>query len=208
MDRKRIGVVSDTHGPLPQEAFSMLSGQWDDERLTDAAVARYRVICDGSAPVELCDMWPEGAVRSAPCDLILHAGDIGAQSALDDLGAIARTVAVLGNNDRAVFWCSDGEVPDFRAFSFAGVDIALMHIPSELHRALRGRPPTVLPAVDRQPQLAVHGHTHIPEVRLEGATLVACPGSPSQARRGSGHNAALVDIEDGRIVAVDIIRLP
>lgn len=208
MDTKRIGIVSDTHGPLPEAAFELLRGQWDDERLAEAAVMRYQVAYDNGAPVEVRDRWPEGTVRSMPCDLVLHAGDIGSQSALDDLGAICRTVAVLGNNDRSVFWCSDGEVSDLRALTFAGVDIAMMHIPADLRLALHGRPPTVLPAVERLPQLAVHGHTHIPEVRLDGATLVVCPGSPSQARRGSGHNAALVDVEEGRIERVTIVRLP
>lgn len=208
MTRKRIGIVSDTHGSLPQEAFELLSGQWGAERLADAVQARYRVLFDGDRAVGLEDMPRGEALESVPCDLILHAGDIGVQSALDELSAIARTVAVLGNNDFAPYWCSDGDVPAFRALTCDGVGIAMMHIPSELRCALHGRPPTVLPAVDALPQLAVHGHTHIPEVALDGAAVVVCPGSPTRSRRGSGHNAALVDIGDGRVQSVSIVRLP
>ena len=148
MTQKRIGIVSDTHGSLPQEAFELLSGQWGAERLADAVQARYRVLFDGDRAVGFEDAPRGEELESVPCDLILHAGDIGVQSALDELGAIARTVAVLGNNDFTPYWCSDGDVPAFRALTFEGVGIAMMHIPSELRCALHGRPPTVLPAVD------------------------------------------------------------
>lgn len=205
---RRIGVISDTHGRLPQAAFDLLNGDWDGARLADAAVKRYRVRYGEGGAAGIEDVRLGDAPEPAACDLILHAGDIGAQSALDELGAICRTVAVLGNNDHAVFWDSDGEVRDLRCLAFDGVDIAMMHIPADLRLALRGRPPVVLPAVDRMPQLAVHGHTHVPEVRLRGGTVVLCPGSPTQSRRGSGHNAALVDVEDGRLTGIDIIRLP
>lgn len=208
MTKKRIGVVGDTHGPLTAEVFELFNGEWDADRLADAAVKRYAVTYDADGHAELQDVWPEDAPEPQACDLILHAGDIGVQSALDELGAICRTVAVLGNNDLATFWDSDGEVGDLRSLTFDGVNIAMMHIPADLRIALHGRPPTALPAVKEMPQLAVHGHTHVPEVRLDGDTVVLCPGSPARARNSSGHNAALVDIEDGRLASIDIIRLP
>lgn len=208
MTKKRIGVVSDTHGPLPQDTFDLLNGDWDSERLQNDAVVRYMVSYgeDGSATIE--DVWPDGEVANARCDLILHAGDIGAQSALDELSAICRTVAVLGNNDHTTFWDSDGEVGDLRSLTFESLDIAMMHIPADLRVALHGRPPLVSAAVKEMPQLAVHGHTHVPEVRLDGDTVVLCPGSPMRSRNSSGHNVALVDIEDGRMTNISIIRLP
>ncbi|WP_251212323.1 metallophosphoesterase family protein [Adlercreutzia murintestinalis] len=208
MAQKRIGVISDTHGPLPAEAFDLFNGEWSAERLAEAAVKRYEVTYDAEGRATLRDVWPESAPDVRACDLILHAGDIGVQSALDELGAICRTVAVLGNNDRAAFWDSDGGVGDLRSLTFDGIDIAMMHIPTDLRIALHGRPPTVVAAVKEMPQLAVHGHTHVPEVRLDGDTVVLCPGSPTRSRSGSGHNAALVDIEDGRVADVYIIRLP
>ncbi len=208
MTKRRMGVISDTHGPLPADAFDLFSGEWDAARLAEAAVKRYEVTCDADGHVAFQDRWPECAPTPQACDLILHAGDIGVQSALDELGAICRTVAVLGNNDFATFWDCDGEVRDLRSLTFGGVDIAMMHIPTDLRLALHARPPTVAAAVKEMPQLAVHGHTHVPEVRLDGDTVVLCPGSPSRARNGSGHNAALVDIEDGRLTNVSIIHLP
>lgn len=208
MTEKRIGVISDTHGPLPAETFDLFSGDWDAERLADAAVKRYVITYDAEGHATLQDVWPEDAPEPRACDLILHAGDITAQSALDELGAICRTVAVIGNNDRTAFWDSDGEAGALRTLTFDGIDIVMMHIPEDLRIALHGRPPTVVAAVREMPQLAVHGHTHVPEVRLDRNTVVLCPGSPARARNGSGHNAALVDIEDGRLTNVYIVRLP
>ena len=45
-DTARIGVVSDTHGPLPQEVFDLFSGQWPADKLRERATKRYRVTYD------------------------------------------------------------------------------------------------------------------------------------------------------------------
>lgn len=205
----RIGVVSDTHGLLPQEVFALFSGQWDEARLRRAAQERYRVVGDAEGRVSLERVAPEAPLLAGTrsCDLILHAGDIGMQGALDELGAIAHTVAVLGNNDHVPYWCSDGDVRPFRSLTFGGMDIAMQHIPADLERSLHGRSPLVVPSVPEMPRLAVHGHTHVPRVDLDGSCVVLCPGSPTQARRGSGHHVALVDVRDGRPCEISLIDL-
>lgn len=208
MTKKRIGVVSDTHGRLPEEVFALFHDDWTSDQLAEAVVKHYVVKYDAKDQVILEDVWPQNAVEPLKCDLILHAGDIGTQSALDDLGAICRTVAVLGNNDRTPYWCSDGDVPDFRTLTWDSIDIAMMHIPDELRLALHGRSPTVLPAVQKMPQLAVHGHTHVPEIHVDGNTIVLCPGSPTQSRRSSGHNAVLIDAEDSSMTDIYFVALP
>ncbi|WP_165251832.1 YfcE family phosphodiesterase [Adlercreutzia sp. ZJ304] len=208
MAKKRIGIVSDTHGKLPEEVFDLFNGNWSSEKLTESAVQCYEVSYQEDGTVVLDDARAKNVIDTCACNLILHAGDIGAQSTLDELGAIARNIAVLGNNDYAIFWCSDGEVPVFRSFTFCGLDIAMMHIPSDLRTALHGEYPTVEPAVRKMPDLAVYGHTHIPEVKMDGNTLVVCPGSPTQSRRGGGHNVALIDIDDNHLRCVYIICLP
>ena len=43
-----------------------------------------------------------GQLRCA--DLIVHAGDVGAEQVLDALGAIAPVIAVRGNNDTGEKW--------------------------------------------------------------------------------------------------------
>lgn len=207
MASSRIGVISDTHGSLPDPAYHLLEGAWSDEELAQSILVASEVSYPAEGGVSLVEADAE-SVRSRPCDLILHAGDIGSQLILDELGAIARTVAVLGNNDYATYWCSDGEVRDLRSLTHEGVDIFMQHIPKEMEASLCGRPPLRPALVTKVPDLSVHGHTHIPRLEDIGSRIVLCPGSPSQARRGSGHAAALVDVEEGRLARIALVRLP
>jgi len=57
---------------------------------------------------------PEASAFLRGCDHIVHGGDVGDQKVLQELGAIAPTTAVRGNNDkgggpgacRTRSWCS------------------------------------------------------------------------------------------------------
>ncbi len=207
-DMVRIGVVSDTHGPLPQAVFDLFNGQWPADQLNEHATQRYRMAYDADEHPTIEEPPDDTApLSSRPCDLILHAGDIGVQSVLDELDAIAHTIAVLGNNDRTLYWCSDGDVRPFRSLTFDGMNIAMQHIPADLERSLHGKPPLIEPNVPHMPDLAVHGHTHVPRIALDGDCIVLCPGSPTQARRGSGHHVALVDICNSRPTEIAFIDL-
>lgn len=216
MPTLRIGVLSDTHGPLPESVFDLMSGAWSEGelngRLWRQALCRHEG--GGSLSLEEAVIGQEGRTEplrplsSRRCGLIAHCGDIGPQSVLDELGAIARTVAVLGNNDYATYWCSDGTVQDHRSLTVDGVNLFVQHIPQEMELSLHGRPPLRPALVTTQPDLAIHGHTHVPRLEAHGTRITLCPGSPTRARRGSGHAAALVDIEDGRIVDIYLVRLP
>lgn len=208
--KKRIGVVSDTHGPLPQEVFDLFSGQWSAEKLRERTTEHYRMAYDADGQPSMEQLTDNGDATffdPGSCNLILHAGDIGVQSALDELGAITRTVAVLGNNDSMPYWCSDGDVRPFRSLTFEGVRIALQHIPTDLERSLHGKPPLIEPSLPALPDLAVHGHTHVPRLALDGDCVLLCPGSPTRARGGSGHHVALIDLQDGRLDEIAFIRL-
>lgn len=203
----RIGVISDTHGALPDAAFRLFQGTWSSDELGSAIFRTARVEYGPDGSVALLEERADSVAPEA-CGLILHAGDIGPQSVLDELGAIARTVAVLGNNDHAVFLDSDGTVRDHVSLTFEGVDIFMQHIPAEMEASLRGRGPLQPALVRTQPALAVHGHTHVPRLEAHGKRVTLCPGSPSRARSGSGHAAALVDVEEGRLAQVSLVRLP
>lgn len=207
MARARIGVISDTHGALPEEAFQLFQGTWSADQLGRSIFRAARVDRTSDGGVVLVEV-PADSVMPEECGLILHAGDIGPQSVLDELGALARTVAVLGNNDHAAYWCSDGQVRDFRSLTFEGVDIFMQHIPAEMEASLRGRGPLQPALVRTQPALAVHGHTHVPRLEAHGTRVTLCPGSPTRARNGSGHAAALVDVEEGCLAQISLVRLP
>lgn len=203
----RIGIISDTHGALPEAAFQLFNGQWTEEELASSIITAAEVVHARDGIMAFDAMAP-ATLKPVKADLIIHAGDIGPQLVLDELGVIAPTVAVLGNNDYERYWCSDGEVRDHRSLTFNGVDIFVQHIPREMEASLKGRPPLQPPLVKTPPALAIHGHTHVPRLETNGRRITLCPGSPSRGRNGSGHAAALVDVDDGRITRAALIRLP
>ncbi len=97
----------------------------------------------------------EGAQR------ILHAGDIGAASVLEELRALAPVTAVRGNNDTEA-WAS--RIPERRSVRIGGVRIDLLHdrtllrerSPSPTARPGEARPGAACPGLAR-PGLARPG---------------------------------------------------
>src|SRR5207245_10138969 len=67
---------------------------------------------------------PEAVAALASVDLIVHAGDIGSAAILAELGAIAPTVAVRGNNDRDAWAAS---IPEIVTTEVAGSRLSLIH---------------------------------------------------------------------------------
>lgn len=203
----RIAVISDTHGNLPDAAFRLFNGDWTQDELASSIITAANVIYASDGTIAFEPM-PPAELKPTKASLIIHGGDIGPQMVLDELGAITRTIAVLGNNDYERYWCSDGEVRDYRSLTFDGVDIFVQHIPREMEASLKGRPPLQPALVKTQPALAIHGHTHVPRLETNGRRITLCPGSPTRGRNGSGHAAALIDAEGGRLKRAALIRLP
>ena len=116
----------------------------------------------------------------ATADVVLHAGDVTSRRALVELGAIAETYAVLGNNDHEL----EGLLPECQLLELGGVRIAMVHDsgprqgrPRRLHRRFPGA------------DLVVFGHSHIPvDEEGEDGQLLFNPGSPTQ-RRSQPHRS-------------------
>jgi uncharacterized protein len=69
-------------------------------------------------------------------DVVLHAGDVTSRQALEELGALVETYAVLGNNDHDLV----GILQESRMLELAGGRIALVHDSgATLTRAPTGR---------------------------------------------------------------------
>ncbi len=106
-----------------------------------------------------------GAARGT--DLILHAGDVGADTVLPALRAIAPTVAVRGNVDRPS--------PDLPATATVAVNGSLFYV---LHR---------LEDLDLTPAVAgvrcvVYGHSHRAETTAQAGVVYLNPGSVGPRR--------------------------
>ena len=131
--------------------------------------------------------------RLRTADLILHAGDVVAVSALEELLALGPPVeAVYGNMDEPAL---KETLPKERVVEVGGARIGMVHIPG--------------PAAGREARLAarfpdcgavVYGHTHVPQVERFQHLWLLNPGSPTDRRGQPAHTMLVLDVEDGAIV--------
>lgn len=113
---------------------------------------------------------PEAERWLRGCDHIIHAGDIGSDSVLAALAAIAPVTAVRGNNDTAEWAAS---VPETQSLALGGVSVFVLHDLKELE--LHPRPADA--------QIVVCGHSHKAQVlRQPSGLLVINPGSAGPRR--------------------------
>ncbi len=138
---------------------------------------------------EFIDALPAGVMEALDgCDVLLHAGDLSVPSVLDELGALAPTLAVRGDHDRL----GDLNLPDALVTSVAGRRIGLVHgtlgsvvdfavvsahvvagrriaYDGDLHAGLLRRVGTV--------DCLVYGHWHEPRSGRVGGILCVSPGA-------------------------------
>ena len=107
-------------------------------------------------------------------DHIVHAGDIGDRSVIEQLEQIAPVTAVLGNvdDDQCGF-------PSEAVIELAGRRIAIRHVLYEGGKLTKdGRA-----FLDHErPDICVFGHTHQPKREWSGDTLLFNPGSAGPKR--------------------------
>jgi putative phosphoesterase len=144
---------------------------------------------------------PEGCVeRVRAADLTLHAGDLVAESVLDEIGALGPLAAVCGNVDAEEL---QRRLPSRREVGVGGVRIGMIHDAG--------------PAVGRLERLraafpecaaVVFGHSHVPlhETAADGAFQIFNPGSPTDRRRQPRHTMGLAHVE-GETVRFEHVAL-
>lgn len=189
---KTIGIVSDTHRHLPENALSVLMGEFDDGRIAET------LVIDGEAG--------EGPSHKR-VDLIIHAGDIGeleplSQGILEDLGRVAPVRAVLGNRDVEGYTIGGDLVSEqLLSLEVCGVTIAVMHKPEDLHAALT--------ISGENPRVRIHGHTHVPKLERRGRGIVLCPGSLYKPKGDwPARTVARLALEEpGKLLRADIVRI-
>jgi uncharacterized protein len=129
-------------------------------------------------------------------DLILHAGDIGGRSVLDELGAIAPVQAVYGNTDIA----GDPNLEMSIDLNVAGLTIHVSHG----HELGSPTPERLLARYSAD--VIVYGHTHKPLIERSGTRLVVNPGAAGPRRFNLQPSVARLTIE-GRAPEVEIVWL-
>ncbi|MCC6990655.1 MAG: metallophosphoesterase family protein [Acidobacteria bacterium] len=136
---------------------------------------------------------PEAVAALQGSDLILHAGDVGPATILEELRAIAPTSAVRGNVDTAI-WATALPLTD--VIPAGGLDLYMLH-----DRA----------ALDLDPAAAgfaavIFGHSHRPSAELRNGVLYLNPGSAGPRRFTLPVSVARLTIDGGRVTH-EIIEL-
>jgi len=131
---------------------------------------------------------PEALAALAGSDHIIHAGDIGDESILDDLRKIAPVTAVLGNVDSAIM------LPELAETETVEMDGVRIHVLHDLGR------------LNLNPQVAgvsavISGHTHEPRIFERAGVLCINPGSAGQRRFSLPVSVGFLRIADGKVSA-------
>ncbi len=138
--------------------------------------------------------------KDAGCDLVLHAGDIIAPFAAKELGALGCPInAVFGNCDGEKLGLEKalegfGEIKEAPlAFAHSGRKFFLVHYHFSVGKY----------AASGNHDVIIFGHTHKPELKKEGKTLVLNPGEAGGWLTGKC-TVALLDPEklEAEIVAL------
>ena len=112
---------------------------------------------------------PEAIAFLRGSDFIVHAGDIGDASVLNELRALAPVTAVRGNNDKGA-WAE--AISETEVLQIGDVLIYVLHNLARLD----------LDPVAAGFQVVVSGHSHHPLVEERGGVLYVNPGSSGPRR--------------------------
>ena len=124
---------------------------------------------------------PQAVEALQGCELIIHAGDIGAADILEQLSEIAPLQVVRGNNDLNLAWA--GHLADHLRFDLEGWSTLLVHDIADV--------PALL---DEQVRLVITGHSHKPLIEWRGERLYLNPGSAGRRRFRLPVTLALLDV--------------
>lgn len=135
----------------------------------------------------------------AGVERILHAGDVGGEDILLELGTIAPVDAVFGNTDDHLLRAS---LPAELGLTLAGHEIVVVHgdvLGSPTPAGLRGRWPSA--------DIIVYGHTHVQKIDRDGA-LTINPGAAGPARFRLKPSVAILTLTEGAadVELVELVR--
>jgi uncharacterized protein len=136
---------------------------------------------------------PEAIEALRGSDLILHAGDVGNESVLDELQRVARVVAVRGNVDVQP-WAQ--KLPLTEIVEAEEKTFFILHRIADL---------------DLKPQAAgvhalIYGHSHKPDIQWRDGVLYFNAGSAGPRRFALPVTVGKIDLRDGEL-RPEVIRL-
>ncbi len=135
-------------------------------------------------------------IEALAVDAILHAGDIGDLTVLDDLARVAPVIAVRGNIDERAPAVPDTVTIDVRAAGASALRMLLLHI------AVAGpklRAEAARLARDEGASLVVCGHSHVPFIGRDRGLTVFNPGSIGPRRMTLPIVFGVIEIAAGKL---------
>jgi uncharacterized protein len=140
---------------------------------------------------------PHALAALSACDLIIHAGDVGKEEILHELGAIAPLVAVRGNIDSGSV---AKKLPDREVVELEGCRLLILHDLAELEVELDPR--------EAGYQAVIFGHSHRPSSETRHGVLYFNPGSAGPRRFRLPVTVGRLALDGGEIASeiVDIGR--
>lgn len=120
----------------------------------------------------------------ADVQAIVHAGDVGGEHVLEELGRLAPVYAVQGNNDRPL---GGLRLPVRFDVALEGIDVHIVH---EL--------PDAKPFA--YTRVVVFGHSHRPLIEWRGDVLYLNPGAAGRVGFQRSQTCALLQVEGTRLL--------
>jgi uncharacterized protein len=133
---------------------------------------------------------PSALAALTGCDLIIHAGDVGGDGILDELGDVAPVVAVRGNIDTGG---AAEKLPDREVIEREGCKLLVLHDLAELEVELDPR--------EAGYQAVIFGHSHRPLIETRHEVLYFNPGSAGPRRFRLPVTVGRLKFEAGEIEA-------
>ena len=127
-------------------------------------------------------------------DALVHTGDFTAAGVLEDLRRYAPVTAVQGNMDDATLRAS---LPVRTTVELEGLRIGVVHDGGPAARR-HERLLDAFPDCD----LVAYGHSHMPEIALQGQAWIVNPGSPTERRRAPEHTMVVVEGGEPRLLTL------
>ena len=137
---------------------------------------------------------PEVAKALEGVERILHLGDVGQASVLEELAKIAPVTAVRGNVDRGG---PCGELPETDVVMIGGHYVYMLHDLHTLH----------LDPVAAKFAAVLHGHTHVPNFYRRKGVLYFNPGSCGPRRFNIHPTVGLLTVNKAGELEAQIIPL-
>jgi uncharacterized protein len=160
------------------------------------------LIADTHVPRRARDLPAQLWAEVDEADVVVHAGDWVDVGLLDRLEARAsRLVACYGNNDGPELL---GRLPLVARTELDGLRTAVVHETGDAKGRERRCEEEYADV-----QLLVFGHSHIPwDTTTESGLRLLNPGSPTDRRRQPYCTYMTATVEEGRLAAVQLHRLP